>query len=79
MSSTLHAIAKTYKSKTGLQTEEKELLQRLSETEKTGIIESTIANIQDEPTYIWRTKMTPKSREHKRLNRWNQTITPRLK
>ena len=49
---TLQAIANTYKSKTGLQTEEKELLQRLSETEKTGIIESAIANIQDKPSRI---------------------------
>lgn len=79
MSSTLHAIAKTHKSKTGLQTEEKELLQRLSETEETGIIESAVANIQDEATYIWKIKMTTKSREHIRLDRLMQAMIPRLK
>jgi exosortase len=73
---TLQAIANTYKRKTGLQIEEKELLQRLSETEKTGIIESAIANIQDEPIRTWKTKMTTKkSPEYKRLSVWKQIIT----
>jgi hypothetical protein len=73
---TLQAIADTFRSKTGLQTDEKDLLQKLSETEKTGIIESAIANIQDEPTRTWKTKMTTKkSREHKRLSMWKQIIT----
>ena len=76
---TLQVIANTYKSKTGLQTEEKELLQRLSETEETGIIESAVANIQDEATYIWKIKMATKSREHIRLDRLMQAMIPRLK
>jgi exosortase len=73
---TLTAIAGTYKSKTGLQIGEKDLLQKLSETEKTGIIESAIANIQDEPTRTWKTKITTKkSHEYKRLSVWKQIIT----
>jgi exosortase len=73
---TLTAIAGTYKSKTGLQIGEKDLLEKLSETEKTGIIESAIANIQDEPTRTWKTKMTTtKSRGHKRLSVWKQEKT----
>jgi exosortase len=73
---TLQAIADTYKSKIGFLIEEKDLLQKLSETEKTGIIESAIANIQDEPTRTWKTKMpTKKSHEYKRLSVWKQIIT----
>ena len=67
--STLRAIADTYESKTGLKIDEKDLLQKLSETERTGIIESATANIQDEPIRTWKTKMTTtKSHQHKRLN-----------
>jgi len=73
---TLQAIASTYKIKTGLQIEEKDLLQKLSATEKTGIVESVVANIQDEPTRTWKIRMmTTKSREHKRLSAWKQIIT----
>ncbi len=72
---TLQAIASTYKTQTGLQIGEKGLLQRLSEAEKTGIAESAITNIQDEPTHIWKTNMTTKSREHKRPSMWKQIIT----
>jgi exosortase/archaeosortase family protein len=74
---TLQAIAKTYRSKTGLQIEEEDLLRRLSQTEKTGIIASTIANVQDDPTHIWKIEMTAKKgREHKRLDMWKQIKTP---
>jgi exosortase/archaeosortase family protein len=76
---TPQAIANTYKSKTGLQIEEKELLQKLSETEKTGIAESQIANVQDEPTRIWKTNVTAKCRHHERLSTWKQIITRILK
>jgi exosortase len=55
---TLQAIADTFRRKIGLQIEEKDLLQKLSETEKTGVIESVTANVQDEPTRAWKTKMT---------------------
>jgi len=54
---TLHAIATRYRSKTGQPIDEKELLQRLSETEKTSIIKREIANVQDEPTVTWKTNM----------------------
>jgi hypothetical protein len=73
---TLQAIADTYESKTGFKIDEKDLLQKLSETEKTGIIESATANIQDEPTRTWKTKITTKkSHEYKRLSVWKQIIT----
>jgi exosortase len=73
---TLRAIADTYEAKTGLQIKEKDLLQRLSDTEKTGIIESATANIHDEPTRIWKIRMTiNKNHEHKRLGTWKQRIT----
>jgi len=54
---TLGAIATTYKNKTEEPVEEEKLLQKLSEAEKTGIIKSDIASIQDEPTQIWKTQM----------------------
>jgi exosortase len=76
---TLEAIADTYKIKTGLQTEKEELLQKLQGTEKTGIAKNAIANIQDEPTRIWKIEMTTGSHEHKRLDRWKRIITSRLK
>jgi exosortase/archaeosortase family protein len=65
---TLQAIADTFRRKIGLQIEEKDLLQKLSETEKTGVIESVTANVQDEPTRAWKTKMTPRNRGHKLLS-----------
>jgi len=58
---TLHAIATRYRSKTGQPIEEKELLQRLSETEKISIIKREITSFQDEPTITWKTKI---SRNH---------------
>ena len=76
---TLEAIAVTYKIKNGLQIGKEELLQKLQETEKTGIAINTIANIQDEPTRIWKIEMTRKSYKHKRPDRWKQIITSRLK
>ncbi len=77
---TLGAIADTYKGRTGIQIEEKDLVQKLSETEKTGIIASAIANVQDEPTRIWKTKLTiKKSGGQKRLSMSKQMITSRLK
>jgi hypothetical protein len=54
---TLSAIAATYKSKTGKTIEKEELFKRLSETEKTGIIKSDIANNYDEPIRIWKVQM----------------------
>jgi hypothetical protein len=73
---TLQAIANTYKSKTNLQTEDKDLLQKLSKTEKTDIIKGATANILDQPAHTWKTRMTTtKSKEHKRLSMWKQIIT----
>jgi exosortase len=55
---TLQAIADTYKKKERIEfVDKKELLQRLSQAEKTGIILSDIANVRDEPTQIWKTRM----------------------
>jgi exosortase len=55
---TLNAIATTYKNKIGEPIPQEKLLQKLSETEKIGIIKSSIANIHDEPTQVWKTQMT---------------------
>jgi exosortase/archaeosortase family protein len=76
---TLRAIVSTYARKTGIQIEKEELLQKLSETEKTGITETSIANVQDEPTRVWKTKMTTASHGHKLLDKWKQIITSILK
>jgi exosortase len=54
---TLNEIATTYKDKIGKPIEDEELFQKLSETEETGIIKSEIANIQDEPAQIWKSRM----------------------
>lgn len=51
---TLNAILTTYKNKTGKSIDEKELLQRIIEIKKTGIIKSEIANNQDIPKQIWK-------------------------
>jgi exosortase len=53
---TLNTIATTYKNKTNEPLEEQKLLQKLSETEKTGIIKSSIANMHDEPIHVWKTQ-----------------------
>jgi exosortase len=56
---TLNAIAATYKNKTGKNIEKEELLNRISEAEKTGIIKSHIENNQDEPIQTWKAQMAP--------------------
>jgi len=73
---TLQAIAKTFSGKTGQRMSEGDLLLRLSGTEKAGIITGTIASVQDEPTYVWKTNIAKKKTgEHKRLSMWKQIIT----
>lgn len=73
---TLDAIAEAYRIKTGLQIENEDLLRRISETEKTGIAESSVANVQDEPTRIWKVTMTRRHYEH--LEKWKHLIASRL-
>jgi exosortase/archaeosortase family protein len=51
---TLRAIAAAYKKKTGEPLKDEEMLQRLYQTERTGLVEGDIANVQDEPTQVWR-------------------------
>jgi hypothetical protein len=51
---TLRAIAAAYQKKTGEPLKDEEMLQRLYHAERTGIIEGDIANVQDEPTQVWR-------------------------
>jgi exosortase len=51
---TLRAIAATYQKKTGEPLKDEEMLQRLRYAERTGIVEGDIANVQDEPTQVWR-------------------------
>ena len=56
---TLHAIADIYKKNRRVETiDEKELLQKLQQAEKTDIILIDIGNVVDEPTQIWKTRMT---------------------
>jgi hypothetical protein len=59
---TLHAISSINKDATGESTNSEELLKKLSEVEKTGIIKSEIANVYDEPTKIWRNQLNLFSR-----------------
>lgn len=54
---TLSAIASTYKNRTDKTIEKEELLHRISEAEKTGIIKSYIANNQDEPVQAWKAQI----------------------
>jgi len=54
---TLNAIATTYKNRTGQFVTEEKLLQKLSQAENSGLIKSEIANVNDEPTHIWKTQM----------------------
>jgi hypothetical protein len=52
----------------------------LSETEKTGIIANAIASVHDEPTLVWRAKLTiRKSGGHKRLSVSKQMINSHLR
>jgi exosortase len=55
--STIRAIAETYKNRTGEPIETERLLQKLWEAERIGIVRSDIANIQDEPIRIWKSQM----------------------
>lgn len=54
---TLRALAATYKKKTGEPIKDEEMLQRLYHVERTGIVEGDIANVQDEPTRVWRGRL----------------------
>jgi exosortase len=55
---TLNKIAKTYQQATGQQISEQQLLDKLSELEKTGTIKSTIASQNDEPIQTWKTHLS---------------------
>lgn len=57
-SPTLGAIVATFKNRTGESIEDKKMLERLIDAEKAGIIKNEIANVQDQPTRIWKTQMT---------------------
>jgi exosortase/archaeosortase family protein len=54
---TLRAIADTYQMKTGELLRDEEMLQRLYHAERTGMIRGGIANVQDEPTQVWRGRL----------------------
>ncbi|MGD0977533.1 MAG: exosortase/archaeosortase family protein [Candidatus Bathyarchaeia archaeon] len=73
---TLGAIAAVYKSKTGEPIDYEEVLHRLSEAERTGIIEDGVANVQDEPTQVWKSHLkAPK--ENGRIKQILQQWKPR--
>jgi exosortase len=58
MTSTLHAISTAYENRTGESIENEKMLEKLGEVEKTGIIKRETANVQDQPTQVWKTQMT---------------------
>jgi len=73
---TLRAIRAVYRSKTGEPIGDEEMLQRLFEAKKTGIIEDGVVNVQDEPTQVWKSHMrTPRwgnGRIRQMLQQWSQ-------
>jgi exosortase len=54
---TLQAVATIYRNSTGETAGTEEILQKLIEIEKTGIIRSSVANVQDQPTQTWKSQM----------------------
>lgn len=60
---TLNAITETYESKTGEPIAYQEMLRKLFLAEKTGIIESQVDNVQDEPLQVWRSHIKPPEEE----------------
>ncbi|MGD0160673.1 MAG: exosortase/archaeosortase family protein [Candidatus Bathyarchaeia archaeon] len=60
---TLNAITETYESKTGEPIAYQEMLRKLFLAEKTGIIESRVDNVQDEPLQVWRSHIKPPEEE----------------
>jgi exosortase/archaeosortase family protein len=56
---TLNAITETYESKTGEPIAYQEMLKKLFLAEKTGIIETKVDNVQDEPLQVWRSHLKP--------------------
>lgn len=54
---TLQAIAVVFGKKTGESIEAEEMLRMLVRAERTGIIEAHVANVQDEPTQVWRSQL----------------------
>jgi hypothetical protein len=75
---TFHAIAATYEDRMGEPIEEEKMLQKLSEAEKTGIIKGNIANVQDQPTKIWKTQMELKFFLWKRTSKSSQATERRI-
>jgi hypothetical protein len=58
MPPTLSNITATYKRTTKQSTDEEQLLTKLSEIEKTGLVTTHVANEQDEPTQVWKTQIS---------------------
>jgi hypothetical protein len=54
---TFETIAEIYKRRTGEDVEKEVLLQKLSEIERTGMVESRIVNLNDQPIYTWKAIM----------------------
>ena len=54
---TLRAIAAAYQKRTGEPLKDEEMLQRLYHAERTGMIKGDVANVQDEPTQVWRSQL----------------------
>jgi exosortase/archaeosortase family protein len=56
---TLNAITEAYEKKTGEPIAYQEMQRKLFLAEKTGIIESKVDNVQDEPLQVWRSHLKP--------------------
>jgi len=54
---TLNAITEEYEKKTGEPVAYQEMLRKLFLAEKTGIIESKVDNVQDEPLQVWKSHL----------------------
>lgn len=54
---TLNAITETYESRTGEPVAYQEMLRKLFHAERTGILESEVDNVQDEPIQVWRSHL----------------------
>jgi exosortase/archaeosortase family protein len=67
---TLNAITEAYEKRTGEPVAYQEMLRKLFLAEKTGIIESEVDNVQDQPLQVWRSHLKfPEEKLEKKLDK----------
>jgi exosortase len=59
---TLKAIATTYENRTGQSIGEEKMLEKLEDAERIGIVKRGLANVQDQPTRVWKSQKSRFSR-----------------